>query len=199
MPANLLVLADAFDLVDADVGAALVPAIGKLEAVIGGPATRVTLEEGVLHQVMQDVRILQGAEVWQTHKDWITEARPEFGPGISERIQWTSTISADEVSAAKTGQAKWRKQADALLPQGTVLCLPTSIDIAPNRGQASEALEEYRLRLFQLLCPAGLAGLPQINLPLSTKEGCPLGLGVIGGRGTDESLLALGAKISGQC
>jgi hypothetical protein len=35
----------------------------------------------------QTFRVLQGAEVWACHGDWVTAAKPVFGPGINERFQ----------------------------------------------------------------------------------------------------------------
>jgi Asp-tRNA(Asn)/Glu-tRNA(Gln) amidotransferase A subunit family amidase len=42
---------------------------------------------------------------------------------------------------------------------------------------------------------AGLGGLPQLTLPLGTLDGCPLGLSIVGARGTDSALLALAASL----
>jgi amidase len=46
-----------------------------------------------------------------------------------------------------------------------------------------------RKHLFQLLCIAGLGGLPQINLPLCKYEGAPLGLSLISNANEDLLLL----------
>jgi amidase len=48
----------------------------------------------------------------------------------------------------------------------------------------------FRARAFALLSIAGLARLPQINLPFGTFDGCPIGLSLIGPRGSDRALLA---------
>jgi amidase len=53
----------------------------------------------------------------------------------------------------------------------------------------------YRHQAMCLLCPAGLGGLPQINLPLAMLDGCPLGLSLVGRRGADEALLELACRI----
>ncbi len=46
-----------------------------------------------------------------------------------------------------------------------------------------------------MLCIAGLAGLPQISLPLMTVDGCPVGLSLIGPPGRDRALIALAGAI----
>ena len=196
-PSQLLVLQNAFEIAGDEVAIALAPAISQLETLIG-PAQPVRIERSQIVQIMQDFRILQGAQIWQTHGRWVTEAEPQFGPGIAERIEWTATIRSDEIAAAEQRQLEWRGQVDALLPDGVVLCLPTAPGGPPLRGQPAAELEDYRMRLLQLLSLAGLGALPQINLPLGTIDDCPLGLGVIAGHGGDETLLALAAKISEQ-
>lgn len=43
---------------------------------------------------------------------------------------------------------------------------------------------------MMLSCIAGLAGLPQVTLPVEGPAGLPLGLSVIGGSGEDSRLLS---------
>jgi amidase len=42
-----------------------------------------------------------------------------------------------------------------------------------------------------MLCIAGLAGFPQVSLPLSTRLGAPLGISLLGPAGSDRSLIAM--------
>jgi amidase len=46
---------------------------------------------------------------------------------------------------------------------------------------------------------AGLAGLPQMNLPAGTVSGCPVGLSLIGWPGSDEVLLDLTKSLARYC
>jgi amidase len=48
---------------------------------------------------------------------------------------------------------------------------------------------------MRLLCPSGLSGCPQITLPMLTKAGAPMGISILGPRGSDRSLAHLGAEI----
>ena len=76
-----------------------------------------------------------------------------------------------------------------------VLVLPTMPDIAPLRSEGDAALESYRAHAVQLLCLAGLAGFPQVSLPLGRREGAPLGLSLLGPAGSDLSLVRLAERI----
>ena len=85
---------------------------------------------------------------------------------------------------------------DAILTPGNVLVLPTSPRVAPLKGTPTDKIEiEYREQAMCLLCIAGLGGLPQISLPLSTLDGLPLGLSLVGARNTDVQLLRLARRL----
>ena len=70
-----------------------------------------------------------------------------------------------------------------------ILVLPSTGCIAPLLNSSASELEQVRKHLFQLLCIAGLGGLPQINLPLCKYEGAPLGLSLISNANEDLLLL----------
>ena len=77
------------------------------------------------------------------------------------------------------------------------MALPTVHTIAPLRNTPAAALDEFRGRAMSLLCIAGLARLPQINLPLARFDGCPLGLSLVAARGNDTLLLDIARRIAG--
>jgi amidase len=85
---------------------------------------------------------------------------------------------------------------DGLLANGAVLLLPTVPGIALLRNAAPAATEDFRARALAVLCPAGLARLPQVSLPLARLDGCPIGLSLIAARGEDAMLLALARALA---
>ena len=78
-----------------------------------------------------------------------------------------------------------------LLPAGTILCLPTTPFPAPLRGQRLSVLDPLRDRITCLCAQGGLAGHPQVSLPGATVGGLPVGLSIIGPRGSDATLVAV--------
>jgi amidase len=78
---------------------------------------------------------------------------------------------------------------EGLLGDDAILCLPTAPGIAPLLNTPAKDLDEFRARALSLLAIAGLAGLPQVNLPLAVFENCPIGVSVIAPRGCDRGLL----------
>ena len=85
------------------------------------------------------------------------------------------------------------------MPEGTIIVLPTAPSIAPRLDQKEDEFESFRVRVMRLTCMAGLAGLPQIILPVGTVSGCPVGLSLIGWPGSDEVLLGLAVSLARYC
>ena len=136
--------------------------------------------------------MLQAAEIWSNLGGWIQETKPAIGPGIRERMEWASQVTEQQVAAANVKRTAVRARMSGLLGEGDVLCLPTSPRVAPLKDTPNDDLElRVRQQAMNLLCIAGLAGLPQVSLPLATIDGLPLGFSLIGPRGSDAQLLAL--------
>jgi len=78
-----------------------------------------------------------------------------------------------------------------LLPPGTILCLPTTPFPAPLRGQRLSVLGPLRDRITCLCAQGGLTGHPQVSIPGAEVDGLPIGLSIIGPRGSDATLVAV--------
>ncbi len=188
VPARLLIATDAFAALDPEITTTLTPAIEKVTAAIAKTA-RVKVYTGDATEWRETFRVLQGAEIHAQHGAWIDRYHPEFGPGIRERFAWAATIASAEVAAAKPRREEVARHLESLLADDAMLCLPTAPGIAPRLNTPPPELEVFRSRAFALLSIAGLARLPQISLPLGTFDGCPLGLSLIGPRGSDQGML----------
>ena len=55
--------------------------------------------------------------------------------------------------------------------------------------------DAYLDRNSMLCCIAGTAGEPQISLPITGVVGLPVGLSLIGARGSDEMLIAFAQEV----
>lgn len=194
LPVKALVHDDGFDLLGKAERAALEPAVARVRAAVAS-SDGVRLGRARMSEWMQAFRHIQGREVWKTHGSWISRHKPPFGPGIKERLEWASTLTDADVRPHLAVRAQFIVEIEQRLAGGTILVLPTMPGPAPLKGLSGEELEDYRNRALTNLCLSGLAGLPQINLPFATCEGSPLGLSILGARGTDRSLLALAVKL----
>ena len=194
-PGALLYAQDAFALAGDAVAKAFAPAVEHVTSLLGKPRNVTVSSEG-LPQWFQVFRQLQGAEAWDQHRDWITRVQPAFGPGVRERFEWASTVTANDVAPLKDQREDITRRLAVLLKDNAILVLPTVPAIAPLRNTPVAELDEFRGRAMSLLCIAGLARLPQINLPLARFDGCPLGLSLVAARGNDTMLLDVARRIA---
>ena len=108
-----------------------------------------------------------------------------------------SQIPAAAWAAARDERKVLAERMAKLLDGGAVLCKPAACDIAPLANPpAAEAWDAHRSLTHQLTCIAGLSYLPEVSLPLATVGGCPYGLSLVGGPGSDLMLLALAERLT---
>src|ERR1700747_1651736 len=83
-----------------------------------------------------------------------------------------------------------------LLQEGTILCLPTTPFPAPKRGEPLSVAGRKRAALLALGCPAGFTRVPQASIPGATVDGLPVGLSMVGGPGSDATLIAVASSLA---
>jgi amidase len=114
-------------------------------------------------------------------------------------MDFAATVTAEQADRSRAVAAAGRAHIRSLVSPGTIVALPTAPSIAPLVTASGEALEHFRVRTMRLTCTAGIAGLPQISLPVGTVSGCPAGLSFIGWPGGDEILLDLACELGRFC
>lgn len=140
-------------------------------------------------------RVLQGYEIWQQHGDWFKHTNPTMADDIRTRFLQCELITAEHVATAQQVQNILKQQLEVIFTTCDVLVLPTTPGIAPLLTTSSEALAEYRQFLLSMTAIAGLAGLPQLHLPLFNIDGAACGVSLIGPRGSDMTLIELAQRI----
>jgi amidase len=189
-PARLVVAVDAFGFADAETAAALQPMVRKLAALVGEIREDVLAPPG-LSVWARAQQTLQRHEAWQTFKDWIDRDNPRMAFSVARNLALTGTISDSERQWATLMRAEARARLAWLLPPGTVLCLPTTPFPAPRRGLSLSTLDPLRARIGCLTAQGGLTGTPQVTLPGGEVDGLPVGLSILGARGSDATLVAM--------
>ena len=192
---KLLIATDAFAHADPAAGQALRQALRERESRFKGVDELVLAAEG-MDRWMDSFRVIQGAEIWSIHREWIGSLHPDFGAGIKERFMWASTIEAAAVATASAHRARISLHLESLLADNAVLAIPSTPGVAPLLDIPVTELERWRNRALGLLCIAGHAGLPQVSLPLVKVDGLPVGLSLIAARGNDLLLLRLACELS---
>jgi amidase len=195
---KLIILDDAFEEADADIAALLRSAIADMTAVLPPHRSERIAPEG-LDTWRESFRIMQAGEVWQSFGQFITEHQPRLGPRIRERMEFAAKVSPPEIARARAGHGQARNRIRAVAQSGIVLAVPSAPCIAPLVSAPADALESFRTRVMRLTCIAGHGGLPQVNVPIGSISGVPVGLSLIGWRGGDEDLLDLCVKLARYC
>mmetsp|Transcript_40382 Transcript_40382/g.114321 ORF Transcript_40382/g.114321 Transcript_40382/m.114321 type:complete len:462 (-) Transcript_40382:1655-3040(-) len=197
-----LVATDAFDLSDDETRQAIYDAMSidfNTVTAILGPPKEITVGMdglGTLEEWLDVFRVIQASEAWANFGDWIDKKNPGFGPGIKERFEAASKVTAEEVEEAKRMRGRIMQHVDGILGRSCVLALPTCPGPAPKLNTPADELELFRRRLLSLSALAPLCSLPQVTLPIAEVYGNPVGLSLIGPRGSDESLLELAKSLS---
>jgi len=136
-------------------------------------------------------RSLQSYEAWLTFRDWIDRHNPRLAFSVARNLALASAIPETERHWAALMRAEARARLAWLLSPGTILCLPTTPFPAPRKGLSLATLEPLRARIACLAAHGGLTGVPQVSLPGAHVHGLPVGLSILGARGSDAVLVAV--------
>ncbi|MFO1027648.1 MAG: amidase [Acetobacteraceae bacterium] len=195
LPHTLLVAVDAFGFADPAVSAALQPMVERLKSLVGSARDEIMAPPG-LSVWARAQRTLQPAEAWATFQAWVERDNPRFAFSVARNLVAGSQVPAAERAWAALMRQEARGRMTYLLPPGTILCLPTTPFPAPKRGLPLPELDPLRDRITCLCAQGGLTGVPQVNLPGATVDGAPVGLSIIGGRGTDATLITVARSMA---
>ncbi len=189
-PSRLWCPSTVWDDVSDEVKKALAPALEKLQQLLG-PADTSPLPEPDVEAWFATFRTHQAWEAWAANGEWITEANPDFGPGIAERFEIARQTTQEAFNQAVRERAAIRKAMDDPMAHGTVLVIPTTPGPAPLLDASQTDLETYRRKIMCLTCISGLNGFPEFTIPGAKVNSAPQGLSLIGARHRDQDLLAL--------
>lgn len=194
---RLMLAADAFSMLDMEVREALAVVIERIEASFG-EAELVEVAPQGFERLYWAFRYLQGREAWEVDGPMIERFQPPLGPGVAERFAFSKGVTDEQVRESNLVRDEMRRRMADILGADGVLVLPTMPDAAPLLNESEATLDDYRNRAVNLLSLAGLAGLPQVSMPLATRFGAPLGLSIMGPAGSDLSLVRLAGRMSGR-
>jgi len=190
LPTKLIVAVDAFGFADAATAAALQPMVRKLSSLVRETREDLLAPPG-LSAWSRAQRTLQPYEAWLTFRDWLDRQNPRLAFSVARNLTLGSTISESDRQWAGLMRDEARARMAWLLPLGTILCLPTTPFPAPRKGLPLATLDPLRARINCLVAHGGLTGIPQVNLPGAHVDGLPVGLSIVGARGSDAVLVAV--------
>jgi Asp-tRNA(Asn)/Glu-tRNA(Gln) amidotransferase A subunit family amidase len=139
-------------------------------------------------------RVTQAAEAWDSDGDWVTGHPDAVGPGARERFVIAAAVTSEQEAVARAALAVHRERLDEVLGD-RVLLVPSASSAASPVDATPEVLDAVRGATLRLTAVAGITGRPALSVPvLSVPE--PVGLCLVGPRGSDLSLVDLGRSLS---
>lgn len=168
--------------------------VGIAARVIGTPEPAAPFAQSI-DDLYWAFRRIQAAEAWAVHGPFISSGDRKLGPGVKERFDFGATIDAATVQHETAVRDAFRAGLADRLGDDGLLVLPTMPGAAPLTDTGFDSIQAYRERALRLLCLSGLAGFPQITLPLGTVDGAPFGLSLLGPAGGDRALIHLARAI----
>ena len=186
---------DTFERVDPNCREPLIDAARRITALFDGDDDVDAAPSGDLARARSVFRLVQSSEVWATHGAWVTQADPDFGPGIRERFRIAAELEPAEVEAAREERSVLADHLRGLLDDDRFLILPGAAAPPPVCGLTGPALEDMRARALEILGPVGNAGLPCVTIPAIRTPDGPVGLSLVGPPHSDERLLALACAL----
>ena len=126
-----------------------------------------------------------------------SDTRALLKPAAIWEIERGVAMSAMTLHRASLIRSDWFRRVTALFEDHDVLVLPSAqcwpfdASIDYPKEIAGQPMDTYH-RWMQVVIPAGLIGLPVVNVPVGFGEnGLPAGMQLIGPRGSDARLLRL--------
>jgi len=194
VPSRLVIAQDAFEEADEDVAEILLALAEKIAALAGSSTTERLAPNGLAEWASQQ-NVLQSKEAWDSVKDWVDQVNPRFSFWVSERYNLAIGLTDAQVDEAAVVRDAVRARMDEVFAGGGFVCLPTAVVPPPLRGLPASAKREVQGRLSRLTCIAGTTGRPQLSLPLGEVNGLPVGISIMGDRGSDEELIGFARRI----
>jgi Asp-tRNA(Asn)/Glu-tRNA(Gln) amidotransferase A subunit family amidase len=162
------------------------------------PLERTAFRMAELPGWLSAFQTVQGYEAWDCYGWWISRHWDSLGADVAARFRRASQISPGEYGAARELLSAAREYIRSVVGSG-VLVLPSASSVALPIDAAAvggESIEAVRSSTMQLTCISGIAGLPAVNVPLSTGDGLPCGVSLVGPAGSDAALIRLAGRLA---
>lgn len=143
-------------------------------------------------------RVTQSAQAWRSHGQWVRANPGVLAPDIAERFAFASTVTREQEADADAVVGRYRARIDAALGDA-LLIVPSAASPAPPADASAGYLQAVREATLGMTAVAGFTGRPALSVPWASTSAGPLGLSLIGPRGSDASLIELALRWEEAC
>lgn len=137
------------------------------------------------------------AEAASIHQHWLKDHSEAYDPNVLARIRGGESLGAASYIGIMRARAQLMPRLDARMADFDALLMPTVPMLAPRIDALAEEGAFMRTNMMLLRNPSvfNFFDLPALSLPAPTGRGLPVGLMLVGRRGGDRELLAVGAAV----
>lgn len=193
---RLLLADDVFGLAEPAVQDAVRRQAHDLSARLGVHLEEVPdLCEGQLDRWLDAFRLVQAVEAWRTHGSWLSRHPGALEPEIAARFAQGAAVTAQKRAEAERVLIEATGLLRDRLSPGTALVQPATSTPAPPAALSDADKARMRAGTLRLTCLASIAGLPALALPGPSVDSLPVGLCLVGSRGSDADLAALASRV----
>lgn len=158
-----------------------------------------TVSIGELAGYQEPFRIVQAAEAWRNHGDWIREHPGALGPAVAARFRDAAKVTSDDERAARDALGPLKQRIDDLLTDAQLI-MPTVPGPAPMRTSDGQKVDAVRTATLRMTTPVAVAGAPALSIPLITVPSqlgpAPVGVCVASRAETDIALVRQGLQLA---
>ncbi|MGC4175139.1 amidase family protein [Demequina sp.] len=133
-------------------------------------------------------RVTQQAEAWRAHGSWVAANPGALGKDVASRFFAASGVTPGREQEALAQRERLASELDAILGD-SLLLIPAAASAAPPLTATEDELEAARQATLGLTTIAGLTGRPALSIPVMRVPGGPVGISLVGPRGSDMSLI----------
>ncbi|MFP5359749.1 MAG: AtzH-like domain-containing protein [Actinomycetes bacterium] len=155
------------------------------------------VELPALEELLTTFRVTQSAEAWRSDGAWVDAHPGTLAPDVAARFAWARDVTPEREAAALADAARLAAALDHALGDA-VLLIPAAASAAPALDAPEAELEERRQATLGMTAIAGIAGRPALSVPLLVTPEGPVGLCLVGPRGSDLALVELGLEFEAQ-
>ncbi|GAA4685322.1 AtzH-like domain-containing protein [Frondihabitans cladoniiphilus] len=150
---------------------------------------------GDIAHLFELFRIVQAAEAWRTHGDWISAHPTALAPDVMARFRFGASVTPTQEGDARAEIAVQREHLDRVLDD-RILLLPSASSAAPPLTATAAEIDVVRSGTLGLTSVAGIGGYPAVSAPVMQVPGGPVGLCLVGPRGSDLALVEIAASLA---
>jgi aspartyl-tRNA(Asn)/glutamyl-tRNA(Gln) amidotransferase subunit A len=167
---------------------------GVVAAVMGGARALTDLGARLVEIDVADVASTQDQmstimlrDGYLTYRDLIDDDHTQVHPAVLERVLKGKGVTDADYAAALAAKDRWSWNVEQSFEAIDVFLLPTTPVVAPLIGENPSEVEAV-MNVTQFTFPWSFAGVPALSIPCGMSEAMPVGMQLVGPRGTDLSV-----------